>query len=145
MFRKSTRKSIEERQSTLDARERERIRDEVRNFAINEGRKAFSDTLKDFEKQLFSSNSESVFRNRTSSQRRSSDSENSLGVDFGSLGTGFFRLASRLLLNNNRVRIRESAPIETDRSRSENQFYQQSRAQFDASLSTAAQKGTRNL
>lgn len=148
MFRKSTRKTFEERQSILDARERERIRDELRSFAINEGKKALRDSLKDFEKQLLSSSGGSLFGgDAPSSSRRSRNQANDTGsgLDFGSLGTGLFRLASSVLLSNNRKTISQSAAVESDRSRSENQIFRQSRAQFDASLSSAASKGERNL
>lgn len=147
MFRKSTRKTFEERQSILDARERERIRDELRSFAISEGKKALRDTFKDFEKQAFSTGGDSLFGGNASSSRRGSSRGNdtSSGLDFGSLGTGLFKLASSLFLSNNRKRITQSAAVESERSRSENQFYRQSRAQFDASLSNATSKGQRNL
>lgn len=148
MFRKSTRKTFEERQSTLDARERERIRDELRSYAISEGKKVLRDTFKDIEKQAFSTGGDNVFSGITASSSRrgrSQGNDTGSGLDFGSLGTGLFKLASSLLLSNNRKRITQSSAVESDRSNTENQFYKQSRAQFDASLSSAANKGERNL
>lgn len=137
--------SSQERSQRLAREQEERIKNELREFALKEIQSAMRLALNDMESALTSSMS-TMQADRFIFREGSSLSAATVGGNSGTSWGSFLSSAMlRLVSSRTKTTTSVSTATETNRSTQENQFYRESRSQQEAAITQLSSSGTRNL
>lgn len=137
--------SSQERSQRLAREQEERIKSELREFALKEIQSAMRLALNDMESAL-TGNLGTIQTDRFIFREGSSLNATALGGNSGTSWGSFLSSAVlRLVSSRTKTSTSVSAATETTRSTQENQFYRESRSQQEAAITQLSSSGTRNL